>query len=356
VASPLHWCDVTDLSQLGISGRVRNLLEHNGIADVEALLAKNARELLGFERFGAGSLGQVLEALKDAGVGDLAVDPYAPYVCARESREAGDTGLSNLFLCDDCAALWESAAFAGEPPQYVGEAVWGFCLNCNRKRSDVRLRQWFLCGNCDRVARSIGRSVVAERFVEQEWDRLVARHAPHLKLRTTDEPTLRHWDRTASTDRRAEIDFVIRDEQRGQDRFGFEMKTGKAYLSGGQRVGSRMQSFQLDTSDCDAIATVTEREDIPVYLLHVQVIDRAHAPTLEYRPLGVWWTDPFRMKDSLTVVKQRPRESRMAAYYRTTMFERLDTFAEHVRSGGPERLRERLTREGMPALYALNST
>lgn len=341
---------MTALSALGLSRRVFSILETNGFDEVRELVAMNERELLALPRVGVGAVAEIRAALEAAGL-ELAADEYAPYVCARHGAAAWDANLSNLFLCDDCAVAWETEAFAERPPEYVGASIDGYCLNCNVQRGDVRLRQWFLCGTCERVARSIGRSVVAERFVAQRWSEIVAPHTADLFLRSTDVPRLRRRERDASETKRAEIDFVVRHERTGVDVFGFELKTGKSYIAGVAQVGARMGQFQLDTSDCDDITTVIERETIPVYLLHVQVIDRAAPPTVQYVALGAWWTDVYRMSSHFRHVQTRPRETRDAAYFDTTMFEGFVTFADHVDSGGYERLAERLREEGIPALY-----
>ncbi len=343
---------MADLSQLDLSRRVRNILAQNGIEDLDALLKHNERELLALPRFGWGCLNEIRSALDSAGIGSLAVDPYASYVCARHGEAAWDTSLSNLFLCDDCAAEWQATPFAGTEPEYVGDSVDGFCLNCNVKRPDVRLRQWFLCGTCERVAKSIGRSVVAERFVTEKWVELVAPTAPGLSLHSVDQPRLYRRERGASTSKIAEIDFVANDSERDVDVFGFELKTGKSHISGTAPVGARMGQFQLDASDCDDITAVMERRGIVVYLLHVQVIDRAHPPTVEYKAIDGWWTDVFRMNENFRHVHRRTREARDAAYFDTAMFEPLNTFAEHVKSGAHERLLARMENEGVPALYS----
>lgn len=341
---------MTSLSALGLSRRVLAVLDASGFSEVRELVAMNERELLALPRVGARTVEEVKAALEATGL-ELAADEYAPYVCARHGAAAWDANLSNLFLCDDCTIGWKTEAFAEQPPEYVGASVDGYCLNCNVLRDDVRLRQWFLCGTCERVARSIGRSVVAERFVAERWSEIVAPHPAGLFLRSTDIPSLRRRERDASVTKRAEIDFAVRDERSGIDVFGFELKTGKSYISGTAQVGARMGQFQLDTSDCDDITTVIEREAIPVYLLHVQVIDRAAPPTVQYVALGAWWTDIFRMSAHFRHVQTRPRETRDAAYYDTAMFEDFGTFADHVRNGGHERLAERLRDEGVPALY-----
>ena len=342
---------MADLSALNLSRRVRGILERNGVTDLSSLLKLNEREVLALPGFGPGCLTELRQALVSTELGELAVDPYASYVCARHGVPAKDATLSDLFLCDDCAAKWQAEAFGGQDPAYVGAPVGGFCLNCNVERPDVCLRQWFLCGTCERVARSIGRSVVAERYVMAQWDQGITPVTPHLHLRKTDEPTLRRRERDASETKTAEIDFAAQDEDE-KDAFGFELKTGRSHISGLAQVGSRISEFQLDTSDCDDITTVIDREGIPVYLLHVQVIDRAHPPTLEYKALAGWWTDVFRMAEHFKRIRVRPRETRNAAYYDTAMFEPLDTFAEHLRSGEYKKLAERLRREGIPDLYS----
>ena len=340
---------MADLDWLALGKRTSRVLRAAGINDVQTLIQHNEREVLALSGFGWVSMTEVYEALEAAGF-ELAEDPFAAYVCARHGDRSWDTNLANLFLCDDCAARWTAGAFNGEPPAYVGLPTGGYCLNCNVNRPDVALRQWFLCGTCERVARSIGRSVVAERFVAEQWDKLVVPNAPTLVLEGTDPPTLRRRGKGDSRNKHAEIDFVARDY--GADpAFGFELKTGKSHISGVAPIGAGMGQFQLDTSDCDDIAAVMERESIPVYLLHVQVIDRAHPPTLEYRALAGWWTDPFRMSESFNHVQRRPRETRDAAYFNVKMFQPLSTLAEHIGNEGPARLAERIRQDGIPELY-----
>jgi Bacterial RNA polymerase, alpha chain C terminal domain len=341
---------VASLSKLQLSRRVLGILNQNDITDADDLVALNERELLALHRFGGSSLDEVYGALDEMGL-ELAEDPYAPYVCAREGKAARDANLANLFLCDDCAAKWQAEAFDGGDPEYVGVAVTGFCVNCNVRRDDVRLRQWLLCGNCERVARSIGRSVVAERYVVDRWNEVIAPHADGLALESTDVPTLRRGPRGASGVKRSAIDFVVRNAKQ-KPVFGFEMKTGRGHVSGVAPVGPRMGQFQLDVSDCDDITAVMERDDLPVYLLHVQVIDRAHPPTLQYVALAAWWTDVFRMADHFDHVQRRPRENRDAAYFDTSMFDPFDTFASHVASGDYRRIAKPIKRDGIPELYS----
>src|SRR5262245_38128959 len=73
---------VADLEKLGLSNRVRNILEGNGVSTIDDLLTWNGRELLALPRFGKGCFAEVVEKLEEGGLA-LAVDPFAPYMCAR---------------------------------------------------------------------------------------------------------------------------------------------------------------------------------------------------------------------------------------------------------------------------------
>jgi hypothetical protein len=341
---------VPSLAKLQLSPRVQRVLEAHGIKRTSGLTGLNERELLAIRGFGGKGLAELYEALDAAGL-ELTPDPYAPYVCARHGQASWDTNIADLFLCDACTAKWQRDAFAGQPPEYEGGSLKGFCLNCNVLSKDVRLRQWLLCGTCERVARSIGRSVVAERYVMDRWNDTIARYAPALILESTDEPTLMRREDKASSQKRAEIDFISKTKKTDRNVFGFELKTGKSYISGAAPVGSYMGRFQLDKSDCDDIVAVMEREKLPVYLLHVQVIDRVHPPTQQYLALAGWWTDVFRMASHFEQIRRRPRETRDAAYFDTSMFEPLDTFADHVARGDHRTVARRLKKQGVPALY-----
>jgi hypothetical protein len=337
----------TPVAGLGLRQGVVAALAADGIVTLADLVALNPRELRGVRGVGPAALEQIVAHLEARGLA-LAVDPFAPYSCARHGQPAGDASLATFFLCEECAEQWQSNAFDGQVPEYVGASVEGYCVDCNLEGRPVRLRQWFLCGTCERVARSIGRSVVAERFVARSWDEAVSPGAPGLALRSTDVPALR--GRRSGAAKVAAIDFAVADG--GTDVLGFEMKSGKGHIPGrGGRVGTPIATFQLDQSDCDDITTVSNQLGLPVYLLHVQVVDRAAPPTLRYVAVGAWWTDPFTMSDHYKHSARRPREARDAAYFDVQMFRLFGTLAEHFARGEHLRIAERLAREGAPALY-----
>ncbi len=74
---------MSDLWTLGLSRRSLGILERAGISDIGGLCALNARELRGLHGLGEKSLGEIVDALAGPGLGQLADDPYAPFVCAR---------------------------------------------------------------------------------------------------------------------------------------------------------------------------------------------------------------------------------------------------------------------------------
>ena len=191
---------MADLESLGLSRRVLTILTNNGIRDIDELTALNERQLLGFSGFGPACLTDLSEALDRGGLA-LADDQFAPYICVRDGRPGWDVNLADLFLCDECAVKWQAEAFYGDGPEYVGSADQGYCVSCNRS-IEIRLRQWLLCGNCDRVARSIGKGVAAQRFLLGQWHELIQPRARHLQLRQIDEPLLRGQQRKNAKGRR----------------------------------------------------------------------------------------------------------------------------------------------------------
>lgn len=340
-----------NLSDLGI-GRVARVLEQHGITTTDDLTPLNGRELGALRGMGAKSIEAVRLALVENNL-ELADDPWAPYVCARHGQPGWDVGLADLFLCDGCARMFEEDAFDSQPPEWVGSITGGYCLNCNFDKPDVRPRQWFLCGICARVVRSIGRSIVAARYLLGEWERVVTAAGIPIALHEIDAPVLRRRSRETIAAKVARADFVATNE-RDEPIFSIEMKTGRGYVRD-TAVGAKIGTFQLDTSDCDDILAVVRHDRLPVYLAHVQVIDRAHAPTIRYEAIGSWWTDLFAMRDHFIEARMRPRESRIAAYYRTDMFRDIAELSEHLRSGGPQAIQDRIEREGIPAIYQLPS-
>lgn len=337
-----------DLRDLDLPRRVVGVLEAHGIDTVAKLVELNERELSALPRFGKHSLSALLDSLAARGI-LLAVDPWAPSECARDGRLAWDVTLTTFFLCDECASQFTERAFAGRGPEFVGGSMEGRCSHCNLVR-ELRIRQWSLCAWCDRVLRSIGRSVASARFVMETWADHVQPQVPSVSLREIDPARLQRLDAATKAAKVASADFEGTDTKTGELLFAIELKTGRSRLDG-ETIGAPMKTFQLDQGDCDDITAVAVRDRVPVYLVHAQLIDRVEPPTVRYAPVALWWTDPFAMRDNFIESKQRPREAKIAAYYKTTMFRRVPELIAHLKDDGPRKLRERIANEGLPDLY-----
>jgi hypothetical protein len=338
----------TTIADLGLPRRIASVLDANGVNTLDELLARNERELLALPGLGAGSLRTVTDTLGDRGL-HLAADPWAPYECARHGVAQWDVTLCTHFLCDECSDAFATDSFGGEEPAFVGAPHKGRCSHCNLVR-EIRIRQWLLCTWCDRVLRSLGRSIASSRFVMETWAEQIAPQVPSIELRGVDEPRLVRRDADTIAAKVASVDFEGVAVETGELLLAIELKTGKSYISG-EAIGSRMGTFQLDQSDCDDITTVAERDGVPVYLFHAQVIDRVEPPTVRFAPVAFWWTHMFAMRDHFVDSRTRPRETKIAAYYSTTMFGTVPELVDHLQSDGPARLKARIANEGLPQLY-----
>ncbi len=265
--------------------------------------------------------------------------------CVRHSAPAKDTKFRYYFLCDDCCAKWTAEAFSGNAPLHSAESVDGYCLLCNQVNA-VRMRTWFLCEVCNRVAASIGRNHVAELAIEAFWKENVQTRLPHLVLTRNDIAALRPRRRTDES-ATAPIDFLARDILVTVDLFGIENKTGRSSLT-------EMSQFQLDCSDCDTIINDMRRLNVPAYIIHAQVLEVwDRPPTVGFKANGLWWTDVYQMAEHFKKVQQRGDENRNAAYFGKKAFHDISTFPDAVEGKSGETLVERFKREGIPKMYRL---
>lgn len=331
---------------LGLGKALTGKLEDTGIKTVEELESWNRRELGSIPGVGSKSIDRIEEALGEVGLA-LAGDPLSPYECVREGRAAWDVRLCSFHLCESCVAEWAASAFRGNPPVFDAAVLSGTCQNCTGIASELHLAQWLLCGNCERVARSIGRSIAAEKYVADRFEEAFRQSL--LELKQLDRPVLRAHDARVLERKTPTIDFMIYEE--GAAVAGIELKTGRSHLGGWAPVGAKMATFQLDHGDCDDIREVSETEDIVVYLLHAQVIDRAEPPTTRFEAVGLWWIDPYSFSESYQTSRTRPRETKTAAYYSTDRFRPFEEFEEHWQSGELASVRQRFKEHGLPRLY-----
>ncbi|MBB2943277.1 hypothetical protein FB565_002990 [Actinoplanes lutulentus] len=332
--------------------RVAAALRRAGITSTAGLLRLSERELRALRGVGGKTATQLMAVLDGAGM-RLAPDAWGAYTCARDSKPASDAGLAGFFLCDTCRNEYSVRAFGGKDPEWVSrEDIEGNCGHCNESYRDLRLTQWFLCGVCERVLRSIGRGLASAKYVLETWKAENIEEQTGLRLRETDPPQLRPRGRRTDLDRVSNPDFTLYD-QNDVPVAGFELKSGKKAAARGDGVGDPMSRFQLDTTDCDDILTVVDRESFPIYLVHAQIIGRANPPTEIYRGVGLWWADLWSMEDKFLSVDVRPRETRNAAYYKPTMFRPIREFSPFVQEGGIAANQAKLEQYGPPSLYTL---
>lgn len=331
--------DVEDLTLR--RGVVRRLVSA-GLTSPEAVARLCERELLQLQGVGPGAVAAIKEALATVGM-TLAEDPFGRYTCARDGQPRGDTGLTSFFICHECSQQWISEAFDGQAPEWEGEPVDGYCIACN-VRKEVRLRQWLLCAVCERVARSVGRSVEAERSVEEFW---LSAALDEWALEGVDPPRLRRAE-----SRRGEgtpsLDFLV--SHAGRRVVGIELKTGRSEI-GGTGIGTRIGRFQLDVSDCDAIHDAAQAAEVVPYVLHAQVIDRAEPPTVRHTATGLWFAEYPALRKAFLETRQRPRENRPAAYFDIAAFRPIAELPEHLAGSDPAAELGELERLGWPTLY-----
>jgi hypothetical protein len=297
-----------------------------GLTRIDQLLALNEREVLMLPGVGPGTVAKIVSALTVGGM-SLAADPYAAYICARHSDAARDAELRGYFLCDECRDEYSRLAFSDREPEWVsGEKIDGYCGHCNELKQ-VQHTQWFLCGTCDRVIRSIGRGLASAKFVETTWAATFGATSD-LTLTETDPVLLQPRGKRSDPSRVSSADFVAT-RSSGETVLGLELKSGRSALPGGG-VGNPMAQFQLDTTDCDDISAASDALDAPVFLIHAQVIGRAHAPTERYEGVGLWFARPWDLLPNLEAVRPRPRETRDAAYFKTAAFRPFGDFTRYI--------------------------
>lgn len=337
------------IAELSLAYGIQRRLASAGIEDVEQLTSAVPREVMSIPGIGGKAVEAIAAALAAEGL-HLADDAYAPYVCAREDHAAHDVKLTDLWLCAECGDDFRTRPFGGVEPAYVGTPIGGYCQNCVENKWSVALHQWFLCANCARVAQSFGQSVIASRGLLEAWNGDLARRTG-IELIETDPPRLnRRAVSVRVADKVAAVDFEGRRIGSGERVFGIEQKTGQKGI--GRAAVNAMSEFQLDCSDCDDIAAAAEREDLPVFLVHAQAVQRAVPPTRLWVPVGYWWTDAYEMGTHCNAVRNRSREPRPAAYYDVGIFRPLADLADYIERGGVEEFRRRVASDGrFPAMY-----
>jgi hypothetical protein len=267
-----------------------------------------------------------------------------PPICARHGKPVRNTQLATFFLCDDCCEELSRLACRGEPPVFREFDLIGFCGLCNESRC-VKLTQWYLCEDCQRVINSYRLGRVAAEYALQQWDTLVTPSVPHIYLKQVDIVQPQQYERRRKREPAKQLDFLAVERASYQPLFWLELKTGRNALSD-------MRTFQLDKSDCDDVLNVVKVTGLPALLCHVCVAQEFQPPTSRFIGAGIWWTDIFAMRDSFIEIRRRRFDSgKEAAHFAPTCFRELNVLAKMLSQGYHFALQWRLAREGIPKLY-----
>jgi len=140
------------------------------------------------------------------------------------------------------------------------------------------------------------------------------------------------------------VDFLVRRRGTGEVLFAIENKTGRSSIR-------EMSQFQLDVSDCECMLNEMRSHGRPVYVIHAQVLELWHPPTMGFQTVGMWWSDVYRMTEHFKQVRMRRMEMRGAAYFSKKAFLPIEEFPEALMGQTDFALIERFQREGIPQLY-----
>jgi len=318
------------IDDLELSNRIKSRLKEASVKIIQDLTSLTEREVRAIKGIGEKSIEEIRSVLSDFGR-NFKYDRYGKRTCARHNRKRTDARLRGYFLCEECAKDFQTLALHDKEPELklnFGDNSY-YCSHCNKKRQ-ISLYQWYVCDICDRVLRSIGRGLAASKGVFNWWEKEGKNRFNWLEIEERDQPILRSIHSDSDEEN---LDFVWK--HNNDVAFGAEIKTGRNHLKGGT-IGGGMSQFQLDISDIQAIllAMKTNGDYIPSYLFHCQVVDVPEPPTTVYECVGIWWTSIDTLIEDISDVRQRPRENRPAAYIERYTFEIIDTFPEEIESVG----------------------
>jgi hypothetical protein len=182
--------------------------------------------------------------------------------------------------------------------------------------------------------------MASQNYVLRWWNENI----PDVRLELTDPIVPSPHVRKRRARGQARPDFTGFDD-RGTKVLLIEVKTGRSAIGD-------MNTFQLDVSDCDDIMDFVRREFVATYVFHVQVIQEFSPPTSYFKPVGLWWTDIFKMKSAFQkVAKRRIDAGKPAAHYDTKCFEDMTSFIREVKGRRYEVLTDRLRKGQIPILY-----
>jgi len=271
------------------------------------------------------------------------------YKCDRHSSVRADSRLVGLFLCDECKEMFQSKLFSGVDPAFSYSTVTGYCSYCGNKKQ-VREHFWYLCGICERIAKSYAAEQAATSFISDWWTRAVKSDdlLKKFELKRTDPVRLMGFEehqKWKQSPHESNPDFTGIDSSTGKRLFAIEMKTGRSSIK-------KMSAFQLDVSDCNDILSFVRELRIPSYLFHVQVVEEYQPPTFRKVAVNGWWMSVIDMETAFKEIRTRQREQRPAAFFKRTAFKPLDDFLTHIKSEEMTAIGKEL-KSRLPHLYKM---
>jgi len=265
------------------------------------------------------------------------------YLCVRHNSYRKDSRLVGLFLCEDCFSKLKATAFNNYDPFYTIDPIDGYCIYCGQRKEVVQYF-YFLCGICERIIYSYGRELAARNYLLGLWDRYRQEYNLDMDLRVEDPVVPLSYQEHRQYKRYAtpRPDFVA--VKGGKILFAIEMKTGRSTIN-------EMRNFQLDKNDCDDIIAFlkTEQYHVPTFLVHVRVLEKYDPPTIKFIGKGAWWTSLFNLENAFIEIKRRPREHRLAVYYKVNVFRPIDELPNYIQEGLTKEFS--LIKERLPTLY-----
>jgi hypothetical protein len=266
------------------------------------------------------------------------------FKCARCGAKGKSLTLSSFFLCDICTNELVANAFNGNKPLFEGCQVEGFCYLCGNQ-TRVKLRQWILCEDCNRIVHSYPIGILAQKCV-LKW---LNQNISSIKFELTDPVILLPYSKKRKTKKIPQPDITGYDDK-GNKILMIEVKTGRSSIND-------MENFQLDISDCDDILEYVKREQIATYIFHVQIVEVFTPPTSRFICAGFWWTNIFELSENFQrTVKRRMDRGKIAAYYDPRCFKRANLFVEEMRNRKYEILTKRLREGSIPILYKVDTS
>jgi len=245
--------------------------------------------------------------------------------------------------------MFQKQLFSGIDPDFSYSTVTGYCSYCGNDKQ-VREHFWYLCGICERIAKSYAAEQAATSFISDWWNRAVKSddRLKKLELKRTDPVRLMGFEehkKWKESPHESNPDFMGVDSTTNKKLFAVEMKTGRSSIK-------KMSAFQLDVSDCDDILSFVKELKIPSYLFHVQVVEEYRPPTFRKVAVNGWWMSVIDMETAFKEIRTRQREQRPAAFFKRTAFKPLDVFLTHVNSAEMMGIKKELNKR-LPQLYKM---